>query len=194
MKDKKEIILDSMEKLLIEGSSFSISDVAKKAGIAKGGIYYYYSSKEEILDALIDRIYKNIIEVCNKTLNETNGDALSKLKLLFITYFNQNKNSFIDQYLHLPQNAYVHQKSLAKILNELSPILTRIILQGNQEGTFDCPHPEEYSDMILSVFTFLFDPGIFHWSAEKHQLKLVALADFMEKCLNIPSGSMSFLI
>lgn len=193
MMEKRELILNAMQELLMKGSSFSISDVAKKAGIAKGGIYYYYPSKEEILNALVDKIYYQIIENCRQKLAQNNVNAIEKINILVTTYFSSSLNSSVDTYLHLPQNAQIHQKSLAKILTSLSPIFTNIIIQGNEEGTFDCPYPEEFSEMFLSIFTFLFDPGIFEWEAEKIQSKLVAFADLIERSLRIPSGSMCFL-
>jgi AcrR family transcriptional regulator len=100
--DKRELILDAMLELLKEKSNTSISDIAKKAGIAKGGIYYYFSSKDEILDALINRSFHQIIENCKVKLKENKEDALSKFHLLFTTYFNQHINSKMDSYLHLP--------------------------------------------------------------------------------------------
>ena len=45
--EKKDLILDSMLELLAEkkGESCSVSEIAKKAGIAKGGMYYYFKKK-----------------------------------------------------------------------------------------------------------------------------------------------------
>lgn len=191
--NKKDLILDAMLDLLKEKSNASISDIAKKAGMAKGGIYYYYSSKDEILDSLIDRSYNEIIENCRKKLQENEVDALSKFRLLFTTYFNQHVTSEIDTYLHLPQNAELHQKSLGKILTEISPILTDILKQGVEEGIFHCDFVKEYSEIILSVFTFLLDPGIFRWTPNEVYSKLKALADLLERGLMLLTGSMSFL-
>ena len=55
--NKRDLILDSLEDLLTEekGASCSVREIAQKAGIAKGGIYYYFQSKEEIFDALVER-------------------------------------------------------------------------------------------------------------------------------------------
>lgn len=191
--NKKDLILDAMLELLKEKSNASISEIAKKAGIAKGGIYYYFSSKEEILDSLIDRSFNEIIENCRIKLQEKEADALLKIRILFKAYFSQHVNSEIDTYLHLPQNAELHQKSLAKILMEISHILAEILKQGVEEEKFHCDFPDEYAEIILSVFTFLLDPGIFHWTINEIDTKLKALANLLERGLMIPSGSFSFL-
>ncbi len=191
--NKKELILDTMMNLIMEESNASISEIAKRAGIAKGGIYYYFSSKEEILDALIDRSYHQIIENCRRKLQEDNSDALSKMRLLVTTYFDQHVNSKIDSYLHLPQNAQLHQKSLSRILTEISILLSDIVVQGVKEGIFQCEYPKEYAEIMLSVFTFLLDPGIFQWNINEVRNKLIALADLLEKGLLLPEGSMRIL-
>ena len=66
MIDKRELILNTMQELFQEGKAgtASVSDIAKRAGIAKGGLYYYFASKEEVLDALVEREYENIIQNC----------------------------------------------------------------------------------------------------------------------------------
>ena len=61
---KRDIILDAMQELM-NGSSaqaISVSDIAQKAGIGKGSIYYYFSSKNDIIEAVIERSYSRAIE------------------------------------------------------------------------------------------------------------------------------------
>ena len=52
---KRDLILDAMEYLLIENSaqSISVSDIAKKEGIGKVSIYYYFQYKNDILEAMM---------------------------------------------------------------------------------------------------------------------------------------------
>ena len=54
---KSDLILDSMQRLMQKKDtrSISVSEIAKEAGIGKGSIYYYFKSKEEIVDAVIER-------------------------------------------------------------------------------------------------------------------------------------------
>lgn len=193
--DKKEIILDALRELFKEGKAgtASVSDIAKRAGIAKGGMYYYFRSKEEVLDALVAREYADIILSCNALVEQSNGNALQKLELLLDTYRGSYVDASLDEYLHMPQNAAIHQKSLAQILYSLSQIVSRIIEQGINEGVFSCEYPQEYAEILLSVFTFLLDPGIFSWTGEQYVMKLKALADLLEKGLHAPKGSFTFL-
>jgi AcrR family transcriptional regulator len=193
--DKKGIILDALRELFKEGKAgtASVSDIAKKAGIAKGLMYYYFRSKEEVMDALVLREYEDIIVVCNEIVEKSSGNAIDKLALLVKSYRGSYVDASLDEYLHMPQNAAIHQKSLAQILSSLSKVVTRIVEQGIEEGTFMCAYPGGYAEIIMSVFTFLLDPGIFPWNEKEYLFRLRALADMSEKWLGAPEGSFCFL-
>lgn len=193
--DKRNLILDAMLKLLEnnKGAACSVSDIAKTANIGKGSIYYYFKSKEEIFDALVEREYNQIIEKCETLINQSQASAIQKLALLFQSYRNSIVSSSMDAYLHQQQNAAIHQKSLAKILSSLSPIVAGIIQQGVEEKLFHCDKPQETAEIILSVYCFLYDPGIFIWTQEQLKNKAFALAAFLENGLASAKGSFQFL-
>lgn len=90
-------------------------------------------------------------------------------------------------------NAAIHQKSLSEILYSLTPLISEILEQDVKEGYLHCQQPKEYAEIILSVFTFLLDPGIFHWTAEEKLSKLQAFAQLLEKGLSANTGSFDFL-
>lgn len=193
--DKRERILDALQALFLEGrgGTASVSDIAKKAGIAKGGLYYYFRSKEEVLDALVERQYESIIRRCGVLVEQSGANAVSKLAMLLRSYRASFVDGAMDACLHAPDNAAIHQKSLAKILNSLSVIVARILTQGIQEGLFACDNPQESAEIVLSVFTFLLDPGIFTWTPAQVRMKMQALGGLLEKGLCAPHGSFSFL-
>ncbi len=193
--DKKERILNALRELFREGKAgtASVSDIAKKAGIAKGLMYYYFRSKEEVMDALILREYEDIIASCNEIVVQSGGSAIEKLALLVKSYRGAYMDETLDEYLHMPQNAAIHQKSLAQILSSLSKVVTCIVEQGIEEGVFTCGYPGGYAEVVMSVLTFLLDPGIFPRSGEEYLIRLRALAEMSEKWLGTQEGSFGFL-
>ena len=62
--NKKEMILDAMQELMSTASTqtISVSDIAQRAGIGKGSIYYYFSSKNDIIEAVIERSYSRVLD------------------------------------------------------------------------------------------------------------------------------------
>ena len=61
---KYDQILDALQSLMENQKlqAITVSEIAQTAGIGKGSIYYYFSSKEAILQALIERNYKKPLE------------------------------------------------------------------------------------------------------------------------------------
>lgn len=195
MKNKRELILNTMESFFQEGlaGTVSVSDIAKRAGIAKGGIYYYFHSKEEIMDAVVNRQYDTIIEHVKVTVTNFEGNAIEKLALLLFTYKKAYVDPSLDEYLHMPYNAALHQKSLATILTSLKPLVTTIFEQGISEGIFSTNYPAELAEILLSSFTFLHDPGIFDWTPEEMSRKMQATAEFLALTLHTPENAFQFL-
>ena len=63
---RKQIIDAAMELFDQNGySNTKISDITKKAGISKGLTYRYFTSKEEIVTAVLDRVDACITECAN---------------------------------------------------------------------------------------------------------------------------------
>ena len=79
-------ILDALQELLENRDiqAISVSEIAQKAGIGKGSIYYYFPSKSAILDALVERNYEKPLQTAKKSCETdgslaiyADGDALS---------------------------------------------------------------------------------------------------------------------
>ena len=64
---KYEKILNSLQQLLEQKNiqTISVSEIASNAGMGKGSIYYYFPSKNAILEALIKRNMKNHCKLQN---------------------------------------------------------------------------------------------------------------------------------
>ena len=61
--ERRNEILDVAEKLFgTKGfDQTSTNDILNEIGIARGTLYYHFKSKEEILDAMIERIDKQLV-------------------------------------------------------------------------------------------------------------------------------------
>jgi|GEM_PF-235490 len=202
--NKRSLVLDAMEKLIMEGkaASCTVGEIAKAAGIGKGSVYYYYNSKEEVETDLYFKIFDDFIDGCKFVLDVEAG-ALEKLELLFVDYFtrmsklvcgNQSSaRSMLDAYLHLPQNAAIHQKTIAHAVKRASCIMAEILRQGVKEGVIECNEPEERAQIMVGVTAFLFDPGIFKQIPQEINSRMRAFAEIMERDLKTEKGRLSYM-
>ncbi|MDR1583134.1 MAG: TetR/AcrR family transcriptional regulator [Prevotellaceae bacterium] len=85
MKEVKEQILETALTLFLQKSfkEVTMNDIVEKTGISKGAFYHYYSSKEKVFEAVINRFFSDIMAI--------NYDVLSKtsLKDFYEGYLNE---------------------------------------------------------------------------------------------------------
>lgn len=195
--DKKELILEAAQELMCQmsGKDISVNLIAKKAGIAKGSVYYYFNSKDEILDAVVEKCYRNAIHEFFREL-DSEKSALQKINLLFNSiikseFSNKEKNLIIN--LHLSDDLVLHQKMKMIAIKEISPVFTALLRQGAIEGSIETEYPKESAEMIVAILTFLIDDKSFPSDSITMEMKLKFFSYCLEKCLKATPGSFDFL-
>lgn len=195
--DKREQILESAQELMCKmpDKDISVNLIARQAGIAKGGVYYYFKSKDEILDAVIEKCYKNAIHEFFRGL-DSEGTSLQKIKLLFQSmikseFSNKEKNLILS--LHLSENMQLHNKMKMIAVQEVSPVLTALLQQGCAEGSIQTEYPKESAEMIVAVITFFLDTSLFPSDNISTYHKLKIFAHVLETCLHAVPGSFNFI-
>lgn len=195
---KRDIILNAMQELMnkTNAQAISVSDIAKQAGIGKGSIYYYFKSKEDILEAVIERSYSNAIEKAKELVESSDLDALTKMEVIFRTcressleLLRQESNN----YFELQQSALMHQQYIRIMVKNLKPILADIIRQGNDEGTMSCQSPEEASEIVLILLTIKLDKQLSGENVIQTRKTLDVFAYMLENSFSIEKGKLSYL-
>jgi AcrR family transcriptional regulator len=91
--EKRELILDTaLEVFATHGfHGSSISMIAKHAGIAKGLMYNYFDSKEELLKAILNKGVQDILKVFSKVVNqEITPDIFKQILELYFSQLREN--------------------------------------------------------------------------------------------------------
>ena len=195
---KSDLILDSMQKLMQKKDtrSISVSEIAKEAGIGKGSIYYYFKSKEEIVDAVIERSYSDAIRQAKELVQAPGLDALTKMEIIFRTCRDSSmelSRQEAGSYMELQQSALLHQQYIYIMIRNLRPILADIIRQGNQEGSIVCSSPEEVAEIVLIILTIKFDTYLSNSDAAQTQKTLDVFTYMLETSFQIEKGRLDYI-
>lgn len=111
--ERKNEILDVAGRLFGEQGydATSTNDILKEIGIARGTLYYHFKSKEEILDAMIDRMTEQILEKAKSIVKQTEIPVLQRFTMMMLA-LNISDGSFgheILEQVHKPQNALMKE-------------------------------------------------------------------------------------
>jgi AcrR family transcriptional regulator len=189
-------ILDASEYLFnTKGfESTSLNDIANKIGIVKGTLYYYFKSKDEILNAIAEWFCSNIIAMANEIVNDNSLDSITKIKMILLNEFQfDKKNNDTLGHIHSWENIKIHQKIFILMVENMSPIFAKAVEQGVREGKFKVDHPLDTVQFIMAGYRMLLDPAHFNWNQEELKQKLLAIQIIIESSLEAEKGSFAFL-
>ena len=196
-------ILDALQELLEEKNitHISVSEIARKAGIGKGSIYYYFPSKDAILDALVERNYEKPLETAKILAKQTDISPFTRMAMLFQACRNssaeflkqQDRDAGKQKSEDTQEAAYIHQKYLKHLIAELKPALTEIIEQGIQAGDISFDYPAALAEIVLIILSVKLDNTLVPSAPQEIEETIRGLIILLEKGTENPSGSLNFL-
>ena len=194
--ERKNEILDVAERLFgTKGfDNTSTSDILNEVGIARGTLYYHFKSKEDILDAMIDRMTGRLVEKAAALLAKKEIPVLKRLTMM-MTALNVNGSlgQEIMAQVHKPQNALMHQKMQERLLAGVNPLITGLIREGMAQGICRTEYPAEVAEMTLLYSNTAFDTLAEHGKEERER-KINAFIYNLERLLGMERGSMEAVI
>lgn len=191
--ERRNEILDAAEQLFghkgFDGTS--TNDILDKVGIARGTLYYHFKSKEDIMDALIERYSVRILGAAQQIGADksipVNERIMRVVMALNISEGESSKE--IMEHIHKPQNALMHQKIQKVIVGGVTPILAEIIREGIEQGMFNTPFPYECMEMVVAYANIVLDGDLVELTDEGRVSRIQALIFNMERMLGAESGS-----
>jgi TetR/AcrR family transcriptional regulator, acrAB operon repressor len=79
-------VLDAAERVFYEKgvSRTTLADIAHAAGVTRGAIYWHFTNKSDLFNAMFDRSLLPLDELIESTLDGKEADPLARLRELFI--------------------------------------------------------------------------------------------------------------
>lgn len=196
---KYDRILNALQELLESKKiqTISVSEIAQTAGIGKGSIYYYFPSKDAILDALVERSYEKPLQTAKSLAGQTEISPFTRMAMIFQACRNSSTEFVRSQDSSesgAQEKAFLHQKYINHIITELKPALAEIIRQGIEAGEISFDDPESLAEIVLIVLTVKMGNMLAPSSKEEIDRTISALISLLEKGTDNPPGSLNFLI
>lgn len=205
---KRNEILDAAQRLVYTKGfdQMSIQDILDELQISKGAFYHYFSSKGDLLEALIERMRQEVEPVILPIVNDPDLPPLDKIHRFFdaTARWKTARKDYLLSLLRIwyaDENAIVRQKATANVYKWFTPLLAGVVRQGAQEGVLATTFPDQAAEIILAMLQSLGDTfkDLLFGSepqAEKMQRAAAVVAaynDAMERVLGTPAGTLNLI-
>jgi AcrR family transcriptional regulator len=155
---KRREILNATQRLVLTKGyeQMSIQDVLNEVKISSGAFHHYFASRGALLEAFIELIKQQSGEPLWHIVQDPKLSAIEKLQGFFNTLdslrvAHKAEVVSIGRVWYSDDNAIVRQKVDEAVMEMRAPLLTEIVRQGIQEGTFTATYPDQAGEVIMSL-------------------------------------------
>ena len=201
---RREAFLDAAQRLIqTKGyEQMSIQDVLDALETSRGAFYHYFESKLELLEAVVERFADVALTAVSPILNDPTLPALRKLERVFagIARFKAEQKNLILALIDVMNsdgNALFREKLRRLSASRLWPILTAVVRQGVEEGSFTTDKPDETARVIMVLMQGYQEVATEHFVARQNgsmtyaavKRSFSAYSEAFERILGLPKGS-----
>lgn len=179
-----ERILDAAQKLFLEKGydHTTIQDIVDELGdLTKGAVYHHFKSKEEIMDAVGDRMFftNNPFEAVR---NRSDLNGLEKLREAI--RINQTDDSRTDLNIQ-SMPIYKDPRLLMGMIDSnrriLTPYFQELLEEGNRDGSMHTEYTREIAELLPLLTSLWMLPSIFPATKDEMKRKFIFLGDMLDK-------------
>ena len=193
-----ERMLDDAQRLFLEKGyeDTTIQDIVDElGGLTKGAIYHHFKSKEEIMDAVGDRMF-----FANDPFKAVRGrDDLSGLeKLREAVRLHQGdaeRTRMTIQAIPIVWEPRLLVEMIESNRRILTPCYLELLQEGIRDGSIHTQYPREIAELLPLLTSLWLLPSVFPATREEMRRKFEFLGDMLEK-MGVPlvDGSIRALI
>lgn len=190
--ERRNEILDVAERLFgTKGfDNTSTNDILNEIGIARGTLYYHFKSKEDILDAMIERMTGQLVAKAKVISEKKELPVLQRLTMMIMALnVDTDLGREVMEQVHRAQNALMHQKMRERLLTGVNPLITGLIEEGIEQGICHTDYPAEVVEMTMLYSNMAFD-ALSEYSEGERQRKIAAFIYNLERLLGMEQGSL----
>ena len=179
-----ERILDVSQRLFLEKGyeNTTIQDIVDElGGLTKGAVYHHFKSKEEIMDAVGDRMFfsNNPFEAVR---GRTDLNGLQKLReAVRLNQSDEERVRLTAQSIPIAKSPRLLQEMIVSNRKVLTPYFLELIEEGNRDGSMHTAYPREIAELLPLLTSLWLLPSVFPASREQMKRKFLFLGEMLEK-------------
>lgn len=167
---RRNEIIDISKKLFQEKGYLNTTtqDIISGLGISRGLLYYHFKSKEDILFYIVKMHIEPILSHFKIITNNKDLNARQKVisfinSTIIADDLSENDiNKTIQEAIDLPENTYMVDKINHKLTYAMTDYFSKILEEGNTDGTLKVEFPYECAAFLMTSFSFVMNDTYFH--------------------------------
>lgn len=159
-----ERILQAARRLFLEKGyeQTTIQDIVDNLdGLTKGAVYHHFRSKEEIFDALGDKLFFDS-NPFDAVRDRTDLTALEKIReVIRLHAANGEYRALTVQGMPLLKNPRILSNMIDANRRLISPLWLALIEEGQRDGSIPTQYPKELSELMPLMTNLYLSPDLF---------------------------------
>ena len=186
----RESIIENAETLLLRygPTKTTVADVARVSGMSPANIYKFFSSKDDLIEAVGERFFAGLRSDITK-ITQSKGSAWHKIEMIIWKYHSALRRRLENEPHLLEVVALVHEKKLMFVTNFNSFVvacITRIIEQGIETKEFRPLDSVVSAQAIMDCVAFATHPiFIGDFSAKEHERRVTAQLSLLARAVSL---------
>ena len=168
--ETRNLIIDTASRLFVEKGyeQTSIQDIINHlGGLSKGAIYHHFKSKEEIMNAVADKLYAGATDSMYAIARRTDRNGLEKLRMIFQAsiYSSAQEELFAaaPDMLNNPQLLALYLRN--SVQQEAPAMIQPILEEGIADGSIQTDYAREMAEVLMLIGNLWLNPLVYHSDA-----------------------------
>lgn len=178
-----EQILAVSSKLFTEKGfeKTSIQDIIDELGMSKGAIYHHFKSKEDILDAVMNKQFSYAAKMLDDLIQNTQAsNAREKLVEILEQIVADPDAHSMDGVLSTQiKNPQFVVTGIQEGVKKDAPIIAKIMMEGKEDGSITTDFPIECAEVFMLLVNIWINPLLFGRGHEETVARLHFLQHMM---------------
>ena len=150
---RAQLVAAATEAFARQGvAATSVADIVRAAGVAQGTFYLYFTSKDDVILAVVAGVAETMLTSLQGRLDTAEMPAKDRLRAfgrLLADLARDGELSDVTDFIHRAENRTLHDRFAEHLLPRLLPLMEQLVADGVTDGSFRVPDPRAAAWFVL---------------------------------------------
>lgn len=150
---RAQLVAAATEAFARQGvAATSVADIVRAAGVAQGTFYLYFTSKDDVILAVVAGVAETMLTSLQGRLDTAEMPAKDRLRAfgrLLGDLARDGELSDVTDFIHRAENRTLHDRFAEHLLPRLLPLMEQLVADGVTDGSFRVADPRAAAWFVL---------------------------------------------